>query len=229
MTRRISNASGSSPMAERCTTPEVILFDLGGVLVELGPHPLPPDLDIPLARCFESRAVADFEKGFIGADEFGRAIVEEFAIEADAASIVEHFRRWPAAPFPGALELLSRLREQFKIAILSNTNELHWSRFDTEFGLFDQCDQAFASHLLGMLKPSAEIFEHVTGALDTAAQRILFLDDNPANVAAARSAGMQAEQVRGSEGAVCALAARGIDPAGAACGKRAGEVRRPAS
>ena len=197
-------------MTERATSPEVILFDVGGVLVELGPNPLPSDFDIPLIRYFESGATADFEKGLIGADEFAQAIIDEFRVDVDAAALVEHFRLWPVAPFPGAIEMLSRLRQDRRIAILSNTNELHWPRFEAEFGLFEHCDQAFGSHLLGMLKPDAEIFDHVIGALDTDPRSILFLDDNPANVAAAVAAGMQAELVRGFDAAARVLGERGI-------------------
>ena len=191
-------------------TPEVILFDVGGVLVELGPHPLPPELDIPLASYSASRATISFEKGRIGAEEFGRSIVDELGLDVDSSLLVEHFRLWPTAPFPGVHDLLSGLRRQYKVAILSNTNELHWPRFDTEFGLLGRCDRIFASHLLGMLKPEAAIFAHVIDALETEPRNILFLDDNPANVDGARAGGMQAELVSGVAGAVRALAARGI-------------------
>lgn len=197
-------------MPEHGAVPDTILFDIGGVLVELGPSPLPPDLGIPLTRYFESAAATDFEKGWIGVDEYARGIVAEFGIDADAAALVDHFRLWPAGPYPGALDLLIRLRRRYGIAILSNTNELHWQRIGAEFGLLECCDHAFASHLLGMMKPDPRIFEYVIDALDSAPDCILFLDDNPENVTSARALGMQAELVRGFGDAVSALAARGI-------------------
>jgi putative hydrolase of the HAD superfamily len=208
-------------MTERDAMPEIILFDVGGVLVELGPHPMPPEFGIPLARYSESSAAIEFEKGFIGAEDFVRRLRDELGIDADVAAMIDHFRRWPIATYPGAIELLNRLRRRFGIALLSNTNEIHWPRFGAEFGLLDCCDRIFASHLLGMMKPEAEIYEHVIDALATAPETILFLDDNPANVAAAASAGMQAELVRGFESALGLLSARGIvgigeQPAGGA-------------
>ena len=133
-----------------------------------------------------------------------------FSLDADANALLEHFRLWPTAPFPGVLDLLNRLRPHFGVAILSNTNELHWQRFDREFGLLDCCDRAFASHLIGLMKPEAGIFSHVSEALATAPGKILFLDDNAANIAAARAGGMQAERVRGPDGVIQALATRGI-------------------
>ena len=192
------------------STTEIILFDVGGVLVELGPSPLPPGFEAPFARYSESNAAIAFEKGLIGAQDFARGIIREFDIEADAAVVIEHFRRWPTGTYPGAVDLLKRLRRRYGIAILSNTNELHWQRFSEDFGLLDCCDRIFVSHLLGMVKPEAEIFDYVIGALDTAPQEILFLDDNHANVSAAQAAGMQAELVHGFENALGVLSARGI-------------------
>jgi putative hydrolase of the HAD superfamily len=197
-------------MSEHGVAPDTILFDVGGVLVELGPGPLPPGLGISFDRYLESDAAKDFEKGLIGADEFARAIAAEFSVDADAAALIEHFRAWPSSPYPGAIDLLTRLRRDYGVAILSNTNELHWQRFGAEFGLLDCCDRAFGSHLLGMIKPDPKIFVCVIDALGTAPESILFLDDNPTNVAVARAGGMQAELVRDFGDVVRALAARGI-------------------
>lgn len=202
-------------MAEQGPLPETLLFDVGGVLVELGPHPLPAEYQIPIDACIESKVADKFERGKIDREAFARGIISEFGIDADAGALLEHFRLWPTAPFPGVLDLLACLRNCFSIAILSNTNELHWRRFEEEFGLLACCDRAFGSHLIGLMKPEAEIFSHVCEALDAAPEKILFFDDNEANVAAARAGGMQAELVRGFEGIIDALVARGIvDTAG---------------
>ena len=42
------------------STTEIILFDVGGVLVELGPSPLPPGFEAPFARYAESNAAIAF-------------------------------------------------------------------------------------------------------------------------------------------------------------------------
>ena len=58
-------------------------------------------------------------------------------------------------------------------------------------------DVAFLSHEIGLVKPDAEIFEHVVEELACRAAEILFFDDNALNVDAARSVGLDAHKVEG--------------------------------
>lgn len=59
------------------------------------------------------------------------------------------------------------------------------------FGLIDD-DYVFCSFELGLLKPDLKIYEAVRDKLDCEFDEILFIDDKPANVAAAKSLGIQA-------------------------------------
>jgi len=197
------------------TATQVILFDVGGVLVELGPSPFPVEVEFVMDVWQESKAALAFEKGFTTAVEFAHALIAEHDIDCDIGMLIDHFRSWPRGPYPRVYELLSAVRQRYRVAILTNTNALHWSRFHDEFALHEYCERIFASHQLGMAKPEPEIFEYVIGALDAPPAHILFVDDNAANVAAAGARGMQAVQARGVEAVVESLASRGIiDTAG---------------
>jgi putative hydrolase of the HAD superfamily len=55
-------------------------------------------------------------------------------------------------------------------------------------------DGAYYSCDLGAAKPSAAFFEHIVTDLGLAPDQLLFLDDQPENVAGARSAGLDAER-----------------------------------
>ncbi|MFW6250716.1 MAG: HAD family hydrolase [Alkalispirochaetaceae bacterium] len=55
------------------------------------------------------------------------------------------------------------------------------------------------SGLLGMVKPRREIYEHLLSVTGTAAERTLFIDDLPRNVAAARELGIEAVLFRSPE------------------------------
>ena len=194
---------------------DAILFDLGGVLIELGPSPVPDaalrGVDrFTLVDWFKSAIAVSFEKGQIDAREFAAALIEELGIDCDVDRLIDHFTRWPIGLFSGAEVLLPRLRRDYRLAVLTNTNELHWPRFDTDFKLTRYVDDIFASHRLGMSKPDAGIFEHVVAELGIAPARILFVDDNRVNVEAARRQGMQAEQVQGFAELTRLLIARGI-------------------
>lgn len=181
---------------------DVILFDLGGVLVELGASPLPDDAlpgeqSFTLADWFRSDAAIEFEKGRNPADCFARSMVAELNLRCSADELTEHFTRWPRGLFPGARELLQDLQRNYRLAILTNTNELHWPRFINEFDLSECVEHIFASHQLAMAKPEPAIFRHVLRVLDAEPQRILFVDDNAANVETALQLGFTAAQVTG--------------------------------
>ena len=183
-------------------TIELILFDLGGVLVELRGRPiprdwLPDDIRFDYSDWFFSETAKSFEKGLIDAQTFAKSIKEDLSIEVSPENIIQHFTAWPVGLFPGAHELLQSINSRFRLAVLSNTNELHWPRITSEFMIAHYFEKIFASHLLNMAKPELDIFEHVIGELNVKPDRILFLDDNLNNIEAARNLGICGIQVSG--------------------------------
>ena len=194
---------------------DVILFDLGGVLVELGPSPLPAgaiadDRAFALADWFKSEAAIAFEKGSNSAAAFARALIDELDLDCSQQALIEHFTEWPVGLFPGAHELLQRLRGDYRLAILTNTNELHYPRFAGEFRLMEHTEYIFASHQLALAKPEPAIYQHVINTLETDPARILFLDDNRDNVAAAQELGIEAHHIEGFDKLEQFLGAQGI-------------------
>jgi len=184
----------SAPDPIRC-----VLFDVGGVLVELGgieamlawTHDR-TDADGLWRAWLGSEAVRAFERGRIDIDTFARRVVDEFALTVDAATFLEGFSLWPKGPLPGAHDLLQRVRPGVIRATLSNSNAAHWPRVMTEMDFERHFDHHFASHLIDRIKPDADAFEYVAERLGVATREILFVDDNRINVDAARAVGLQA-------------------------------------
>jgi len=181
---------------------KVVLFDLGGVLIELSGLPTMANwtrLSEPeiWQKWFSSPAVRRFESGRGSAEQFADELVRELQIDASAAEFLQHFTSWPRGVFAGGIELLEQLREHLTIACLSNTNHLHWQRFKDETPLLELFHATLASHQTGLMKPDPESFEHAIDFLAEPAASILFLDDNQINIDAARRAGMRAELTRG--------------------------------
>ena len=181
--------------------PAVLLFDLGGVLVDNAifadlPQLLPtPIADADLrARWADSPAVHQFECGQIAADEFAAAFVAEWRLPIAPAAFLERFAAWPRGLYPGAEALLLGLRRRYRIAYLSNCNAVHWGGFG---GLLQHADDAFSSHLWGVMKPDPAIFAMAVDALGGDPSVICFFDDAPRNVEAARTIGMKAHLTAG--------------------------------
>ena len=196
---------------------ELILFDLGGVLVELRGRPipqdwLPDDMRFDCTDFLLSETAKSFEKGLIDAQSFAESIKEELNIEVSPENIIQHFTDWPVGLFPGAHQLLKSINSRFRLAVLSNTNELHWPRITSEFMITHYFEKIFASHLLKMAKPELDIFKHVISELGVEPDRILFLDDNQNNIDAARHLGIHGIQVSGIQQAqkvLCGVGAIG--------------------
>jgi HAD superfamily hydrolase (TIGR01509 family) len=199
---------------------DTILFDLGGVLIELAGieqmlawSPGLADTHDLWRRWLHSPAVRRFETGGATRDEFAADIVAEFGLPVTPDAFLAAFTYWPRALYPGATELLGELKSRYRLASVSNTNEIHWTRFRDEWALPDHFHHNFPSHRVGRLKPDVEYFRHVLDELGADPAAVLFVDDNAINVEAAARAGLAAHRVVGPEGVRAALALLGLHPA----------------
>jgi putative hydrolase of the HAD superfamily len=182
------------------TVPRLLLFDLGGVLVEnvtlerlaaLGPPQEPARLK---QRWLASPAVRRFEMGASSPAEFAAEFVAEWRLACAPQSFLAEFAAWPRGFYAGAAELVDELRRRHRVACLSNSNALHWRRFGGFAGHFDV---ALSSHLLGAVKPDRECFERALAACRVDPAEVVFFDDATANVRAAAELGARAFLVDG--------------------------------
>jgi HAD superfamily hydrolase (TIGR01509 family) len=197
------------------TAIEVLLFDLGGVLVHWdGVESLRALPGIRLTReqarkfWLDSPSVRRFETGESMPEEFAAEAVAELGLAVPPRDFLDHFAGWDRGLFPGALELLEELRPRFRLACLSNNNSLAWPRLRDEHGLSQVFERCYLSHEIGAAKPDREIFEFVLRDLKCSGHRILFFDDNPECVVSARAAGLQADIAVGPMGVRRALIRR---------------------
>ena len=66
------------------------------------------------------------------------------------------------------------------------------------------------SSTIGLRKPEAEAYDHVTKAIGVPASRIVFFDDSADNIEGARARGLTAVHVKSPDDVAKALAALGI-------------------
>ena len=76
-------------------------------------------------RWLGSPAVRAYETGRTGRDAFADAIIAEFGLPVDAETFLGEFAWWPRSLHPDAGALLASLASRYRLASLSNTNELH--------------------------------------------------------------------------------------------------------
>lgn len=195
---------------------EAVVFDLGGVLVELGGVESMrllsgvEDDDELWRRWLGCPWVRRFEGGRCSADEFAAGVVSDWELSITPAEYLEEFVRWLVGPLPGADELVRDVRAHLPVACLSNTNAVHWEAGIERWPLLGLFDRRFLSFETGLLKPDPDVFEHVCRHLDADPARIVFLDDNRLNVDAADAAGLRAMRVSGVDDARRVLVAAGV-------------------
>jgi putative hydrolase of the HAD superfamily len=182
---------------------ELVLFDLGGVLIEVpGVRAMLELTGIQSEeelwrRWLECRWVRRFESGACSGTEFAAGVVADWQLELSPSAFLDAFRDWPAGPLPGAAELVAQTRASVPTGCFSNTNALHWHGHIATWPLMRLFDHRFLSFELGLLKPDIAAFAEVAELLEVPAGRVLFLDDNALNVAGAEAAGFQATRATG--------------------------------
>ena len=196
------------------TRPEVLLFDLGGVLIENDTFaalqnllPTKPDGEALRHRWLSSRAVREFELGRLAPEAFAVSFLAEWSLDLPPELFLDQFRSWPRGFFPGLRERLNRLRRRYRVGCLSNCNAVHWEKFG---GFAQDFDIALSSHLLGAVKPDEEAFSRALAACGAPATAVRFFDDTEANVEAALQMGIPSFLVQGPLELLAALQTEGL-------------------
>ncbi len=153
-----------------------------------------------LVEIFEAPgSYRDLERGAVSFAEFYHFLCDKAGYRGSQQELQETWSDFFDGPLPGIEDLLDRLRRRYRIAFLSNSNEVHAELIPRKFAtLFQKDDRFIFSHRFRCAKPDPEMFRRaleVIGALPTQAA---FVDDMLDNVLAARALGITAFQFRDS-------------------------------
>lgn len=176
------------------------MLDLGGVLADLRDPVAAMGLDMPLDAFWKtwtsSATVRAFETGQMSEAEFLRQIPAELGYTG-SASFEKQFHAWQLELFPGVGELIRRVLPRYRVALLSNTNAIHWRQVTAGNDVFADFECVFLSYETGCFKPGESAFRQVTDWFECSPGDVMFLDDSEPNIAAALDFGMDARRVAG--------------------------------
>ncbi len=198
---------------------DVILFDVGGVLLTNGWDHCERALvlqrfGLDVAE-FEARNQKSYDawerdaipiKAYLDATVFyePRSFSHDDFFNAMCAQSVE---------LPdGALGILTEVATGCNclVGVLNNeARETNDYRFE-KFGLRDIFDVALSSCYLGLRKPETAIYKRALDILGRPAERVLFIDDRPENVAGAVGSGMKGIVFKGAEDLRAELVGLGV-------------------
>lgn len=182
-----------------------ILFDIGGVLVELDGLPSLAKLldsqqthDEIYKNWMASPSVIGHETGQLSTNEFAIEVVKDLKLDLSPEDFMANFVTWIVGTFPSTFELLDAIPSSLTIAALSNTSDAHWKVVEAT-GLTEKIDHLFLSHEIGHLKPAPQSFQAAVDGLGFPAEEIIFFDDNIDNVNAANAFGLKGHQALNPE------------------------------
>ncbi|MNK00360.1 Alpha-D-glucose-1-phosphate phosphatase YihX [compost metagenome] len=184
---------------------EAIIFDLGGVLLNLD-YDLTEKAFISLgmtnfgesySQLQQTQLFDRYETGQISSFHFVNRLLDLLPAGTTANQVVH---AWDAMilDFPlKRLQILEALSKQYRLFLLSNTNDLHIDAvrraLDKTVGhreLERYFEKTYFSSAIGMRKPDSKVFEFVCKENNLDPAKTLFIDDSPQHIEGARLAGV---------------------------------------
>jgi HAD superfamily hydrolase (TIGR01509 family) len=179
------------------------LFDLGNTVIKLAYERVLAAIceDAAISRdelvelLEEPGAYRDMERGAVSFYEFYEFLCEHAGYRGSIRDFHHVWSDFFDGTMPGIEDLLERIRERYRVAFLSNSNEIHAELIPTQFaGIFHKDDAFVFSHRVKVAKPDPDIFRLALEAIGSTPQNTIFIDDLIENVVAARAVGMQSFQ-----------------------------------
>ncbi len=148
----------------------------------------------------------DLERGAVTFRDFHEFLAERAGYRGDVRELEDIWTDFFDGPMPGIEEVLERVRKQYRIAFLSNSNEVHAELIPKKFAmLFERADRFIFSHRFKTAKPDPEMFRRAVELIGALPQHVVFVDDLIENVIAARGVGIRSFQYRDSAALLCDL------------------------
>lgn len=187
-------------------TIKAIIFDLGGVLVDLDIEDCKSSfksllgyygIDDIIDPCHQRGIYGDLEEGLMTAEDFRSTVLAESRPGSDPALVDEAM--WHILTGMSSYKgvLLRKLAEKYDLYLLSNNNPICMPRSRQIFEengtpldeVFKKC---FLSYELKTLKPSEKFYKTVVKEIGLPAEQMVFIDDSMKNVEGAVAAGLPA-------------------------------------
>jgi 2-haloacid dehalogenase len=196
----------------------VIVYDLGGVLIDWNPRHLYRGLceDEAMMEWF----LAEVCHGAWNEEQdrgrtFAAGIEEAAARHPDHRPLIEaYFARWGemmAGEIDGAVALLEELKDAgYELHALTNWSYETFPIARERFPFLTWFESILVSGEVGLIKPHAPIFELLLERIGRRPAECIYIDDNPKNVAGAAALGFDAIAFHGAAQLRDALVRRGL-------------------
>ena len=187
---------------------KAFFFDIGGVLVRVDPNSAIQKLSKRLAvsekqikQAMSAELLNTYEKGHLSSNQFYEQLLINYGSSKDLS--LETFKTyWEDMLFPNeeSLAFLKKVTQHFPVWLLSNTNDFHYDILMEHFPFMQWVKGGTYSFMVGSMKPQPFIYQQAIRKSGFRPEEILFVDDLPVNVQAAREQGLHAIQYNNHAG-----------------------------
>ena len=183
-----------------------IIFDLGGVILNLNYSKTEDEfkkIGVLNFKEFYSQKKQtllfdDFEKGKIKPEEFIKSFKESENLKIKEIDFINAWNAMLLEISIEKLQFIDGLKKDYKIYLLSNTNEIHIKKFENDLKKnnmleqFYKCfDKIYYSSRTGKRKPEENCFNQVLEENRLIAENTLFIDDSVQHIEGAKKAGIK--------------------------------------
>lgn len=190
-----------------------IIFDLGGVIINLDPQATIDAFKNLFQEGFEAMEKELYSNKLLDRLETGEITTDEFIsfFQSHKATLPsEHITKaWNSMllDIPHERILMIRnLARKYRVFLLSNTNQIHLDYINNyvnnEFGFTSMShpfEKAYYSHQMGLRKPDSEIFETILRDKNLLPAETLFIDDSEQHIVAAKQLDLKTHHLLESE------------------------------
>ena len=185
---------------------KAIIFDMGGVLVDLDIEDCKKvfketlgydDIDQIIDACHQKGIYGDLEEGALSAEEFRSIVLAGSRPGSTPEMVDEAMSHILVGIQPYKVQMLKKLAQEYDLYMLSNNNAicLPYSRAmfaEAGIPLEDIFKKCFFSFEMKALKPSAAFYKAVVEQIGLPAEEMFFIDDSQRNVDGSIAAGLPA-------------------------------------
>lgn len=176
----------------------MVIFDLGGVIVDFDHHtvsrrlsPFSPRTEGEIFQAlFQSQLGRDYDLGRMSSEEFFQRAWEALELDLEFGEFQEIWSDIFSLNEEVA-RLLEELRGRVHLFLLSNTNALHFAHIRRHFPVLEVFEEMLLSFELGMRKPDPRIWQEALQRAGLPAERAAYVDDSLEYVAVARRLGLK--------------------------------------
>lgn len=193
--------SGAAASAKATRDVDVVVFDLGGVLVDWNPRHLYRRLfgtDEDAMEVFLTQVChVEWNERQDRGRPWAEAIAEAISRHPDQAAYIRAYReRWGemlAEAVHDSVAILRELRAAgTRLLALTNWSAETFPIAEARFDFMQWFEGIVVSGREGLMKPEAAIFRRLVERYRLVPERTVFIDDHPRNVDAARAFGLHA-------------------------------------